>query len=171
MTHVLTGAEPAEAARIARVHYDCWLETYPEPAAGIDLDWLRAQRAELLAEAGRQRWLGLLESARTDPAGWFCRVVRPEPGGEVLGFLCGAVGERLSLGPMYLLRRAQGRGTGDRLMAEFLDWAAGRPIALWVTEYNSRAIRFYERHGFAPTGERELWRDRLPNVRMVRPGG
>ncbi|PYC67422.1 hypothetical protein C7C46_30250 [Streptomyces tateyamensis] len=173
MSILLTGAEPAEVPELARVHYRSWLETYPEPAAGIDLAWLRANRAELLEAAGRRRWLGLVESAGRDPQDWFLRVARSAADGEILGFLCGVVGvggQPVSLGPMYLLRAAQGQGVGDRLMGEFLDWAAGRPIALWATEYNARAIRFYQRYGFELTEERELWRERLPNVRMVRPG-
>lgn len=69
---------------------------------------------------------------------------------------------------MYLLKEAQGHGIGGQLMGEFFLWADGAPLHLWVTEYNGRAIRFYERHGFQLTGERELWRGRLPNVRMAR---
>ncbi|MDV5143369.1 hypothetical protein R1T08_03405 [Streptomyces sp. SBC-4] len=57
---------------------------------------------------------------------------------------------------------------GGRLMDEFLPWVNGASTHLWVTDYNARAIRFCERYGFRTTGERELWRDRLPNVRMVR---
>ncbi|MEU6503745.1 hypothetical protein ABZ895_29825 [Streptomyces californicus] len=51
------------------------------------------------------------------------------------------------------------------------DAASLGPLQLriwWVTEYDAGAVRFYERHGFRATGERELWRGRLPNVRMVR---
>lgn len=33
---------------------------------------------------------------------------------------------------------------------------------------NERAIRFYQRYGFRTTGERELGRGKLPNVRMTR---
>ncbi|MET9607301.1 GNAT family N-acetyltransferase [Streptomyces sp. NPDC006512] len=74
----------------------------------------------------------------------------------------------VTLGPMYLLNEVQGHGIGGQLMGEFFLWADGAPLHLWVTEYNGRAIRFYERHGFQLTGERALWRDRLPNVRMAR---
>jgi GNAT superfamily N-acetyltransferase len=94
-------------------------------------------------------------------------VVRAEPDGAVLGFLCGLRGDPVSLGPMYLLGPAQGRGIGDRLMAEFLAWSGPAPVGLWVTEYNTRAVRFYQRYGFRATSERELWRGRLPNVRML----
>ncbi|MER7028458.1 MULTISPECIES: GNAT family N-acetyltransferase [Streptomyces] len=76
----------------------------------------------------------------------------------------------VTLGPMYVLRRAQGLGIGSRLMAAFLAWAGDAPMRLWVTSTNEGAIRFYRRHGFAPTGEHQLWRGRLPNVRMVRSG-
>jgi ribosomal protein S18 acetylase RimI-like enzyme len=53
-------------------------------------------------------------------------------------------------------------------MSEFLAWAGEAPIRLWVTAYNEGAIRFYARYGFKPTEERELWRGKLPNLRMVR---
>ncbi len=46
----------------------------------------------------------------------------------------------------------QGQGIGGRL----LDFAVGELDArfLWVLEKNRRAIGFYERHGFQPSGER-----------------
>ncbi|MGW6704533.1 hypothetical protein ACWGDE_06540 [Streptomyces sp. NPDC054956] len=36
-----------------------------------------------------------------------------------------------------------------------LAWADDAPPHQWVTAYDDRAIRFYERHGFTLTGERE----------------
>ncbi|MGW6834904.1 GNAT family N-acetyltransferase [Streptomyces sp. NPDC054949] len=74
----------------------------------------------------------------------------------------------VTLGPMYLLDVARGQGVGGRMMGEFLTWAGTSPMRLWVTEYRVQAIRFYERHGFRTTTEREIWRGRLPNVRMTR---
>ncbi|MEW2188658.1 GNAT family N-acetyltransferase [Streptomyces microflavus] len=104
-----------------------------------------------------------------------CRFTPPCPeepelgiGAAITGVLCGRRDESVTLGPMYLLDEVQGHGIGGQLMGEFSLWADGAPIHLWVTEYNGRAIRFYGRYGFRLTGERELWRDRLPNVRMAR---
>jgi hypothetical protein len=37
-----------------------------------------------------------------------------------------------------------------------------------VDPHIRRQFRFYERYGFRITGERELWRGRLPNVRTAR---
>lgn len=45
-------------------------------------------------------------------------------------------------------------------------WAGSSPLRLWGTEYNERAVRFYERCGFKTTGERVVWRGKPPNVRM-----
>ncbi|GAA1353128.1 GNAT family N-acetyltransferase [Falsarthrobacter nasiphocae] len=53
---------------------------------------------------------------------------------------------------LYLHKDYRGRGAADLLLAA----AIGRlPAHLWVLEGNARAIRFYEKHGFRLTGERE----------------
>lgn len=50
----------------------------------------------------------------------------------------------------------QGQGVGEKL----LDYAVQRGARwLWALEKNVRAIRFYERHGFVCTGEKELEED------------
>ncbi|MFE7524571.1 GNAT family N-acetyltransferase [Kitasatospora sp. NPDC057542] len=85
-----------------------------------------------------------------------------------MSVLCGRRGEVVALGPMYLLEHVQGQGLGGRMMTEFLTWAGAAPIGLWATDYNDSAVRFYQRHGFEITGERELWQGRLPNLRMTR---
>jgi len=56
--------------------------------------------------------------------------------------------EKLFVDPFF-----QSRGIG----AALLEYACGRLNAdhLWALEKNARAIRFYERHGFALTGERK----------------
>ena len=51
----------------------------------------------------------------------------------------------------------QGQGIG----AALLEYAVGEKNArcLWALEKNARAIAFYQRHGFALTGERKLEED------------
>lgn len=46
----------------------------------------------------------------------------------------------------------QGQGIGARLLAFAVDTL--HATSLWALEKNERAIRFYERHGFAKTGAR-----------------
>ncbi len=120
----------------------------------------------LSLDEGIAQWREFIEEALRQPDLLFCRVVRSQT--EIVAVLCGRRNEVVSLGPMYLLNEFQGQGVGARLMGEFLARADPSPMRLWVTEYNERAIRFYERHGFQLTRERDPWLGKLPNVRMAR---
>lgn len=157
---------PEDAASVGRLVLRAWLETCPHADAGIDDTWIRRQKGAVVTPEGIAQWRAFIEEAADRPDRAFCRVVRNAS--ETVGVLCGRRDEAITLGPMYLLSEAQGQSVGGRLMAEFLAWAGDAPVLLWVTEYNSRAVRFYERHGFTLTHDRTLWRGRLPNVRMVR---
>ncbi|MEU9245765.1 GNAT family N-acetyltransferase [Streptomyces sp. NPDC048385] len=157
---------PDDAAPVGRMQLRAWLQTYPNEGAGIDEAWIREHRGVSVTAEGIAQWREFIENATRQPDVLFCRVVRSRA--EIVGILCGRRDEVVTLGPMYLLNEAQGQGIGGRLMGEFLGWAQDAPMRLWVTDYNERAIRFYERFGFRTTDERELWRDKLPNVRMVR---
>ncbi|MFD8781692.1 GNAT family N-acetyltransferase [Kitasatospora sp. NPDC059599] len=166
MTYVIEAARPDDSARLGPLLLRAWLQTYPNPEAGIDEDWIRAHRGSSATAEGISQWREFIEAANQQPDLLFCRVVRS--GTEIVGVLCGRRSEVVTLGPMYLLNHVQGQGLGGRMMTEFLTWAAAAPICLWATDYNDSAVRFYQRHGFKITGERELWQGRLPNVRMTR---
>jgi ribosomal protein S18 acetylase RimI-like enzyme len=64
------------------------------------------------------------------------------------------------------------RGVGSHLVHEVLAWArswGSRRVILGVTENNDGAARFYERLGFADTGERHPLREGSPlMVRILR---
>ena len=51
----------------------------------------------------------------------------------------------------------QGQGIGAKLLEYAI--ASHGVSHLWALEKNEKAIRFYERHGFFPTGERKLEKD------------
>lgn len=56
---------------------------------------------------------------------------------------------------MWVAPEARGQGVGDALITAVADWArtAGYPrLRLDVADANARAVRLYERMGFAPTG-------------------
>lgn len=69
--------------------------------------------------------------------------------------------EKLFIEPTF-----QSQGIG----AELLDFAVNHlnGSQLWVLEYNTRGITFYERHGFALTGEKIIEDDWVPLLKMVR---
>ncbi len=61
----------------------------------------------------------------------------------------------MELRQIYVLRRWHGRGVADTLISWALDTAhtKGAPeIYLTVFDHNSRAKRFYARHGFSEVG-------------------
>lgn len=62
------------------------------------------------------------------------------------------------LGAMYLRQSARGSGLADRLIEALLAHAASEveQIKLTVNAENSRAVKFYQRHGFRTIG-------RIPN--------
>ncbi|GHB11412.1 GNAT family N-acetyltransferase [Streptomyces termitum] len=166
MAYTIEAARPGDSAWLGPLLLRAWLQTYPSPEAGIDEEWIHEQRGSAATAEGAIRWREFIEEANRRPDLLFCRVVRS--GTEPVGLLCGRRGPTVALGPMYLLDHAQGRGIGGRMMTEFLTWAGTARISLWVTDYNESAIRFYRRYGFESTGERELWRGKLPNLRMAR---
>ncbi|MEP3329951.1 GNAT family N-acetyltransferase [Sedimentitalea sp.] len=62
---------------------------------------------------------------------------------------------RAFIGPFYVIPQAQGTGAAGLLIAALVDHAAQAGIwqlELCVAETNTRAIAFYERHGFQRTG-------------------
>ncbi|MER6394319.1 GNAT family N-acetyltransferase [Streptomyces sp. NPDC059382] len=166
MAHVIEVPDASDAAFLGPLQLRIWLQTYPNEAAGIDETWIHEHRGVSATPQGIAQWREFIEAAKHRPDQLFCRVARSET--EIVGFLCGRRDKVVTLGPMYLLDEARGQGVGGRMMNEFLTWAGTSPMRLWVTEYNVQAIRFYERHGFKTTTEREVWRGRLPNMRMTR---
>ncbi|MGE0664478.1 MAG: GNAT family N-acetyltransferase [Hyphomonadaceae bacterium] len=57
---------------------------------------------------------------------------------------------------MWVAPEARGKGAGDALITSAANWARERGfrrITLGVGDFNTPAIRLYERHGFRPTGE------------------
>ena len=71
------------------------------------------------------------------------------------------------LSHLYLLRRHTGRGLGSRLV-ELAKRQFPSGLQLWAFQSNSRALRFYERHGFVPVrwtkGDNE---EGAPDVQLV----
>lgn len=58
---------------------------------------------------------------------------------------------------LYVEPAVQGQGIGSELL-EFAEEMHGAGY-LWALEKNERAIRFYKRHGYSPTGERVFEKD------------
>lgn len=143
---------------LAELHVRSWQVGYQGliPAdllAGLDPGWRARQRREswgdpdhshvreLVAERDG-RVVGFVSHGpyRTDhEAGW--RSVDPSGGGEVYG--------------LYVHPDHWGVGVGGRLLeAAVADLLESRltPVRVWTLHGNTRAIRFYQRHGFVRDG-------------------
>jgi ribosomal protein S18 acetylase RimI-like enzyme len=82
-------------------------------------------------------------------------------------------GDRPRTGPpewhlvgMWVAPDYRGHGVADRLVEAVCNRARqadAAAVMLWVTEINDRAIALYRRHGFSPTGVRELVRPEEPD--------
>lgn len=100
-------------------------------------------------------------------------LVAEEPGGRFVGYAMLIAGEpadadaaaavarrpTVELSKFYTRAAAHGSGVAAPLMAATLDAASARgAVSAWlgVNEENARAIRFYEKHGFAKVGRKHF---------------
>jgi len=142
MVGLVRPAEVADAAAIARVHVASWRSTY----RGLLPDDFLAS----LDEVGyTQRWRRIIEEGAD-------RVYVAADGREIAGFASGGrerageTGFGGELYAIYVLREAQARGHGRRLVQAVVSGL--RELALtdmivWVLRENAGARRFYERLG------------------------
>jgi ribosomal protein S18 acetylase RimI-like enzyme len=147
----IRAATPADAPAIGRIHVESWRETYH----GLLSDNLLDSVAALVRAA---MWRGALEHER--PISLF---VAQAAGGDLLGFAGGGSSRAASLPhdaevyAIYVMRAAQRRGCGRRLMAALADALHARrfkSLCLWVLEDNASARGFYERLGGILVGEK-----------------
>lgn len=151
-------AEDAEA--LARLHLECWRETYahllsPGFMTGQGVEGRLAMWRHLLAGPHAARHFVAVDGGRLVG---FAGSLPPEDG----------VREQTELWGIYLLASHQGRGLGQALLDATIGHEAA---ALWVAEENPRAQAFYQRNGFVFTGARDTIEDweGLPELRMARP--
>lgn len=145
----------------AYVHWKAWHETYPGMA---DADYLDRMTLEV-CEQKAAKWGGdgLLIAAEN---------------GRVIGFV--GYGDRGGEAPnvgeifaLYVLSDWYGKGVGRALMDAALEKLSTYPsVCLWVLKENRRAIRFYEKCGFAPDGQEHYSEAvKAMGIRMVRKTG
>jgi GNAT superfamily N-acetyltransferase len=146
-------AKPPDAAGIVRVTVNSWQAAYAHAVPKGVLEGLDDEAPQRVKE-----WTDWL---RGTVPGW--RTFVAVSGDEIVGFVSGGpsrdedkrprpVGE---LGAIYVLPSAWGRGVGQSLMVEFMEWlrvSGFEEATLWVLENNPRARRFYEAAGWTLDG-------------------
>ena len=125
----------------AFVHWQAWHEAYPGLVSREYLDAHTLDKCEKMAFTWRDNLIVAIENSK------------------VIGFV--GYGNRGDEAPetgeifaLYVLSEYYGTGVGLELMKAGLNQLAEYPeVCLWVLKGNKRAIRFYEKCGFVPTGE------------------
>ena len=141
-------AGPGDAAALARVHVRSWRETYAGLLPGSFLaamntaDYARRWRRQLMTCQGAEV------------------VLCAEGVGGLVGYCAASTEGALSeVSTLYIIRPAQRRGLGRRLLASAAQVGranGARALQLWVLEGNARARSFYEHLGGAPGDHRSL---------------
>ena len=128
---------PADEDAAIALWQRAWQQAYPQIDFGARLDWWR------------ERWRSELVPA--------CRITVAMAGEAMAGFV--TVEPRTSyLDQLVVAPEAWGSGAAKRASPSGLD--------LHVNCDNARAIRFYEKHGFAISGEETNPRSGAPVYRM-----
>jgi GNAT superfamily N-acetyltransferase len=154
--YVIRRAVLADAEALARVHEATWRETY---IGLMSEQMLNALTADARAEA----WRRILSGA----AGYLATTYVAEGHGELVAFAsCGeqrnadfaAQGYAGEFAAVYVLKSAQRRGVGTRLMRAMMADLAGRGLSgftLWVPRDSIPARSLYEQLGGVLIGQRK----------------
>ncbi|MBQ6360307.1 MAG: GNAT family N-acetyltransferase [Lachnospiraceae bacterium] len=143
----------------AYVHWKAWHEAYPGMVSDEYLEKMTLEKCEKMAYS------------------WLDGLIVAKDNGRIIGFV--GYGDRGDEAPdigeifaLYVLSEYYGKGVAQQLMKAGLDQLSNyRQICLWVLKENKRAIRFYRKCGFVPTGE-ELISPRIgaTEIRMILRG-
>lgn len=145
-------AKPEDAAEVFDVQRRTWLDTYPNEAAGVTYEDLKArlegENGELIPQKV-ERWKEGIESTGGKRATFVVR----DNGGKIVGFVApGIMGGQRRIGAIYVLPEAQGKGVGGKLLQKSIEWhGRNEDIFLHVASYNQNAIDFYKKYGFEQT--------------------
>jgi ribosomal protein S18 acetylase RimI-like enzyme len=154
--YLIRRAVLADAAALAQVHDTTWRETYTGLMSEQMLD-------ALTADARTEAWRRILSGE----TGYLATTYVAEGSGELVAFgSCGeqrdqdfaAAGYQGECAAIYVLKTAQRRGVGKRLMTMMMRDLAEQGLAgfsLWVPRDNIPARSLYEQLGGKLIGERK----------------
>ncbi|GAB3424815.1 GNAT family N-acetyltransferase [Flindersiella endophytica] len=165
-------ARVGDARRVAEVHIAAWQAGY---AGQLPADFLAGLSDDMEARAERRR-------ERLELAANPCLIAVDDEAGELYGFTefgayrSGGDGDTVpeTTGELYVINLrpdAWGKGIAASLFQAGIDGlrAMGyHDAVLWVLETNTRARRFYEKHGWKPDGQAKTDHNGTVELREIR---
>jgi len=159
---LLRQAITSDAKDIAKVQVLTWQNTY----LGLIPD---SYLQSLEIDQSTKNWTKRIESPVQDT-----QTIVATIDGVIVGYI--GVGpcrdsdasERGELYTIYVEPSRQGLGVGSELIREgnrFLKSKSFQKATLWVFDKNAKAIKYYESHGWKPTGKSNL--DKLADFELV----
>jgi GNAT superfamily N-acetyltransferase len=145
LTVRIVPARVGDAEALTDLHLDVWEEAYADLMPASVFTDRRARRAERVAT-----WSGIIANGSSD------NLLAWSSDDRLLGFSSTGTGRDpdddlppLELMALYVRASSYGIGLGHALLEAAI---GSSPAYLWVLDRNTRAIGFYERHGFAFDG-------------------
>ena len=170
--YIIRPTTPDDAGAIRRMQAQSWRDTYVNDAAGVSRAWVWQETDRWLTPEQLAASTQLLRTILADAEHNFYRVALLD--GQVVGFIHASVradGTK-ELSGFYTAQQTHGTGLAQQLMAYADQWFGSDEVLLEVVAYNTRAIRFYQKAGFAIIdGSEHLFMDTMPVVTMIRKGG
>jgi len=157
-----------DALKLAKLHNQSWIETYPNDEYGISKSYIEERVANRLSEEGIKRRKAAIQQSYDDPT-YFLRIAKNELG-EIVGFIDGHLKEgEYWLDGLYTLMSTHGTGLGKLLWDTYLPWTNNKVVLLTVAIYNDRARAFYRKLGFEDRAgtERNFADTPIPVIDMV----
>lgn len=152
MSLVVSKATVIDAEVIRKIQAEAWLETYPNESLNISKE---AIKNRIEGKNGKkipqktEAWKKIISRA-----GEISQVFVAKENDAVVGFCSVRIREDENhISSLYVAKSYQGKGCGKKLMQRAIDWFDNKnEILVLVASYNERAIAFYRKFGFVPTG-------------------
>lgn len=165
-TVAIKEAAPEDAGAILRLLYDTWMDTYPNKELGITKEQIQEYFSpKLTEEAVKQYAVGIERSAKN------IRTYIAKEGEKIIGVARAVVHKsKNQLQVLYIHPSHQGKGVGGLLYKTVVPFFnTSNDSFVHVATYNKKAIGFYKKLGFTPTGKE--WKNekggpKIPEMEM-----
>jgi len=152
----------ADISAITKIKKRVWLITYPNLGVDVNRDDV-LKKDFIKLELGRSR-----NMVSNNWRYWLAK-----KDGQLAGYIAAKKeADQGIIKLIHVLPEFQGQGVGSALLNQVLKWLKSKEIVLQVAKSNQKAISFYQKFGFFPTGRGNPIRvadKKIDTVKMITP--